>query len=570
MTARARALLEALALVAIVSTSLLFVLWHQRGDSATMDEPYHLFAGMEYAVDGTSWLNLEHPPLLKLLAGEAAARAGALSPSGGQVSPASPHPRFAGWLYRNRLSPQALVQAGRRPFPWLLPLLALAVWAAARAGGGPTAGLLAAGVVGLDPTFVAHAGVIHTDAGAALALTIAVALAAAASEDRPLLWPLAGVALGLALATKFTAILFVPVLPALPLLRAALEPPAEGRRRSLGRALPRAFLALALAFGVCVAIYSFALRAMPADLAARAAGEYLARRGASAETVSSAERLSRAWPALGHWAAGLGGVALFSEEGRGANYFRGEVSDDAFPLYFPAAFLLKSTPAFLLLTLLGLAVGGRRLLAFRPLAFLLPAALLFAAATRSHFNIGVRHILPVYPLLAIALSGVLAARLRRPAFASLAAALVLSTGVSTYLSEPDPMSYFNVLAGGREGGRRWLSDSNLDWGQNVARLGAELARRSVARETTVVAFGGVAANFYVPGCRALDPSRPLSPGLYAVSDFMATLGPPFLATNESPAAARQLEELLAALAARGRRVDRVAETFTLWELPPPR
>jgi len=42
---------------------------------------------------------------------------------------------------------------------------------------------------------------------------------------------------------------------------------------------------------------------------------------------------------------------------------------------------------------------------------------------------------------------------------------------------PDParapsgyLSYFNLIAGGAQGGHRWLADSNLDWGQDLPRL----------------------------------------------------------------------------------------------------
>ena len=39
------------------------VLDHTKGDSATMDEPFHALASAEYAISGTYYANLEHPPL---------------------------------------------------------------------------------------------------------------------------------------------------------------------------------------------------------------------------------------------------------------------------------------------------------------------------------------------------------------------------------------------------------------------------------------------------------------------------------------------------------------------------
>jgi hypothetical protein len=43
------------------------------------------------------------------------------------------------------------------------------------------------------------------------------------------------------------------------------------------------------------------------------------------------------------------------------------------------------------------------------------------------------------------------------------------------------LAYFNELAGGPDGARRILLDSNLDWGQDLGRLKTFLARRGVER-----------------------------------------------------------------------------------------
>ena len=136
---------------------------HQRLDSATMDEPFHALAGCEYALSGTYWANLEHPPLAKLLAGVSAGLAGARPPR----LPApfsfrtaeSPQP----FLYRNEIPPQQLLAAARRPFPLLfVGVVLLASYAAWRAAG-PVAGLGAALLLAFEPTLVAHAAGVSVD-----------------------------------------------------------------------------------------------------------------------------------------------------------------------------------------------------------------------------------------------------------------------------------------------------------------------------------------------------------------------------------------------------------------------
>ena len=46
--------------------------------------------------------------------------------------------------------------------------------------------------------------------------------------------------------------------------------------------------------------------------------------------------------------------------------------------------------------------------------------------------------------------------------------------MNTLLSYPHYLSFFNLIAGGRENGHRVLNDSNLDWGQDLKRLRGSL------------------------------------------------------------------------------------------------
>lgn len=561
--------LELAALAGLVAIALGAVWGHQADDSATADEGIHLFAGAEYVSNGTYWMNLEHPPLAKLLAGLSLQPLGLSPPAAGDSREATPHNDYTRFLYLNRVPAHEVVKAARRPFPFLLATLVVLVWATARALAGPWAALLAAGVTALDPNLVAHAGVVHTDVGAALAMTATLVLfLAAARKGSFLLWVAAGVALGLALATKFTAVLLLPFLGVVPLLALL----AEGAQRSVRGAAAKALgasAALAVALAVLSAPYAWSLRTMPDGKPAESVARFLEGRGATAGEVARYAALSRAFPPLGHWAAGLKGVALLSAgERENVNFFRGEVSRYGFLSYFPAAFALKSTPAVLLLVLAALAIGRRELSTYWVGGLLLMAAFYFAIAIPSSFNIGVRHLFPVYPLLAVAAATVLARRLPARLLAPAAAGLVLSSGASLASVHPLELGYFNFVLGGPERGAEWFADSNVDWGQDLKRLGDDLRAHGIEARTTIVAYGGLATNYYSRSCRLLEPSLPVAPGLYAVSDSMKAIGPEFLEGLEGKASADRLRELLAALRARGRRLRRVGASITIWELPP--
>jgi hypothetical protein len=568
---KARRAAAEVAFVALLSVlSALVVRDHQLGDSPTFDETYHLLAGAEYVLDGTFTANLEHPPLMKDLAGLALAGSPVVPP--GRFAPRDPSPtgRFLPFLYGNSLPADRMVALGRRPFPWLLALLVAVTYATARGLYGPGAAVLSATLVALEPVLVAHAGVIHTDVGAALTMTSAVALGTLASGRRHAgWWALSGLALGAALATKFSAVLLLPCFVLLPFLGKGGAGGGGGvpPLSRIGRGLGGAALAAATAFGVLLAVYSWNLRNMSPEGARSAVRTFLEARQVPDGTAGPLLRLSSLSPPLGHYTAGLASVTRLSVAGRGANYFHGRVSDATTPAYFPVAFAVKSTPSFLALTLLLFLLGGAGLFSRRSLSLLVPAGVLLAAAVTSSFNIGIRHILPVYPLLAIAGAGALAARLSPRAFAGAALVLGLGSAASLRSSHPFEMGYFNFLVGGAEGGSRWLSDSNLDWGQDMKRLGDFLREKGWDRDTTVVAYGGLATNYYMRDVLLLDPAAPIAPGRYAVGATIEAIGGPFVSNIEGPAAGAQVEELVRLLRDRGRRVARVG-SITVWELPP--
>ncbi|MBK9375399.1 MAG: glycosyltransferase family 39 protein [Holophagales bacterium] len=579
-----RLLLEALAVTALAVVSLLAVWSHQRDDSPTSDEAIHLFSGAEALEDGFGWLNPEHPPLLKLAGAFALRPLGLRTPC--EITPctSSPFGGYSQWLYGNRAPAHAIVAAGRRPFPWLLAALVVAMHLCVRPHAGPVAALLATGLVAFDPTFVAHAAYVHTDVGAALAFLLVTALCARAAAGTTLWrWLVLGLALGLALVTKFSTVLLVPVVVAAGLsgfLRRREESEVPGRSRVVTRDRAiGALLALGIAALVVQGVYGAVLRRMSPELAEASIRSYLQGRPARPDEVERYAALARIAPPLGHYVAGARGVALLSERGRGANFFRGEVSERGFPLYFPAVLLLKSTPAFLAILVCALPLGILRIRSGGPLpaashalAVLVAlglSAVLLVVATRSTFNIGARHVLPVWTLLVFAGTVVFGRGLAgRPGLrAAAAAVLVGSAGASLLSAGPSPIAYFNGLAGGAAGGRAWFSDSNVDWGQDLYRLHVYLQERGWEETTTIVAFGGVATNYYSRTARLLDPEKSIAPGRYAVSHMMETLGTRFTREFEGEAAARQVDELLKALKARGRRIALVGGSITIWELP---
>ncbi|MEO8383248.1 MAG: glycosyltransferase family 39 protein [Acidobacteriota bacterium] len=534
--------------------ALFLTLDHTRGDSATIDEPPHIYAGMEYLTRGVLRTNPEHPPLSKLLAALSLVRAPGLTlpdVSGApRLRPADLYPFFLA----NAIPLPEMLALARAPFRWLLAALIVGVYLAARAASGTPAALLASAMMALDPNLIAHAGVVHSDVAAALLMTLTVVLTLSAVGGPSWRWMLAGLTLGLAIATKFTALILVPLVVLAPLLL-LLE--RESRPKWI-ESIVSALAACMVAALVVYAVYAASMRAMAPNEAASVSSTFLRHRGADPETVARYARLTQRAPEVGMFLSGVKGVQLLSAGERDWNFLNGRLSRKGFPQYFFVAFLLKSTPAMLLLTA-AIAAGGRHLRNKWGIGMLVVVATLFVVSIPSAFNIGVRHILPIYPLLAIVGASALAARLPRRAFAVAAAALLVSAAVSLASIHPFELGYFNVF-----GGPRNLNDSNVDWGQDVDRMHSFLRQKGWERDTRVVVFA-------MPRLHGVERYPPLdlsiSPGHYATSSYMEYVGPTTLRSRQGAAAGDVLQRLMDALHTRGRRVARVGSSITIWDLP---
>ncbi len=164
------------------------------------------------------------------------------------------------------------------------------------------------------------------------------------------------------------------------------------------------------------------------------------------------------------------------------SFFCGQVSNKGHWLFFPVVLLVKTPLPFLVLTAFGTVFVLRR--ARQEWRYLIPLASAMAILTVamiSRLHLGVRYVLPLYPLLAMT-AGTGAASLfaKRSIKAwGLLTLLIFGQLGASVANFPDYLAYFNVLAGTEP--ERLLVDSDLDWGQDVNRVAAELRARGLGR-----------------------------------------------------------------------------------------
>jgi hypothetical protein len=107
--------------------------------------------------------------------------------------------------------------------------------------------------------------------------------------------------------------------------------------------------------------------------------------------------------------------------------------------------------------------------------------------------------------------------------AAAAALMLVWHAAGTLAVAPRYLQFFNELAGGAEGGHRWLIDSNVDWGQDLIRLREYLQRERID-SVNLAYFGRVNPALY--GIR-FAPLEKSSHGIAVISASFL-MGRPYL------------------------------------------
>lgn len=498
---RLRSQLPFLCLIAIAW--LLFAIASMRQQSATYDEVAHLPAGYTYWAFDDYRLNMEHPPLVKLLAGWPLQRLGVKTERDTSFKTADNY-YFGEKLLYEWNDGDRLLFWGRLPLVLLTLCFGLAVFFCAREFYGWRAGYMALLLFLFLPEVLAHGQLVTTDVSVAGFFFVAVyAFYRALWHCSSLAFLLACLAAGCAVIAKFSGVLVFPALALIGLGAVfSAEPLLLPRwRRKISSRLGK--LAMVMAALVLMALISWALiwtsygwryNIAPTAISAEALNwpQYWMRPSLAIDTM----RLAREQRLLPE--AFIYGFlrAATNLEGRNA-FLMEEYSTTGWWYYFPVTFLIKTTIPLLLLIILGFIFWrryGTRLAG--ELMLLLPVALYLVFALTSNFNIGNRHLLPLYPFLIV-----FAAKMGRalepgqPRLLAIICVALLGWHVfEAARVYPHHLAYFNQIAGGPAGGYRWLVDSNLDWGQDLKGLAAY--QRAHPEEPLYLSYFGTAKPEY--------------------------------------------------------------------------
>jgi 4-amino-4-deoxy-L-arabinose transferase-like glycosyltransferase len=505
---RHRRCLFALVVVALLAEMAVAMVTTAVEQTPTTDEPVYVGAAVVYLQQHSLRYNPEHPPLGKLIieTGLSFAHARLAPAFVGSEGSVGQH-----LLYESGNDAWRLMLLARLPMIVLTLLFGLVVFAFASDLVGSVGGLVALALYAFSPDIITNGSLATLDVPAAGLLLTSVWLLWRARR-RPLLYlPLAGVALGAAVATRMSALPTVPVL----LLLVVVSVWFAGRTHDLGTRRTAGLLALGVVAAVGVALVAVGV----------VWATYLAvdprLRWATPENVPVIHGLRGLvvdWlPFPQPYRDGMR-IQFGFENSTWGGFLFGRKYLGSLWYYLPAALMVKTPLGMLALWLAGAVamVTVPRLRAAAPYV-LIPTAVLLAAALNGSRDLGVRYAIFVPMFLAVAAAGVVAFRWRWAPVVT--AALLLFVAVSSLRTYPYYLPYSNEAFGGPSKTYLRLHDSNVDWGQDLGRLADRLRQRYPGEKIWLVYKGSGMPSYY-----GIDASDPLTVppnevhGLLVVSD----------------------------------------------------
>ncbi|MEA2081207.1 MAG: glycosyltransferase family 39 protein [Elusimicrobiota bacterium] len=496
MTVKNRHILPALLLIYLVLGSFSIT-----DKSPVYDETLHLADGIAYHKFHNFRFGIEHPPLLRYIAGfsfycgkTAAPEAGTLIRSENEmrVHTWSPGKDFAfadRLFFRNNSDTERILFTGR----FLLLLLGIPLiiiihrWSKELYGA--KAANLAAFMTALSPNILAHARLVTTDFGStAFAVTATYFLWKYIKKQSVRTLAPSTMMWALAISSKHTALFYFTAFHLTAFFLAG------DKKKFLAHfcvQIPAIIFVINLSYlftePVCGNFFNATeLKSLPVFI------------NKALKIASKVSFLPETY---------LKGIAysfFHSRRGHSA-YLCGMYSIKGWVYYFPLAIMVKSTLTGILLSVISLISAKTSKINKDELFFLLPSASFLLFMMMSNLNIGIRHTIILWPFAFLFFSR--AARiLKNPAIAVITALALFEN----FLIFPDYISHFNFVLGGPKQGIKYLGDSNLDWGQGLKQL--SLWWKKSGKPPLILSyFGSGSPEYYgirYQGCLMSTPRHP--------------------------------------------------------------
>ena len=479
----------------IVSFGLMF--FSAKKDSMTTDEGVHLFAGFTYLAEKDFRIDSEHPPLLKELGvlpllffedlkvdlGSRWEKAGNFYCDFWQEA------RILGdrFVFEN---PSTILLAGRMVFIILTLILGLFGYFWANKIYGNKAGIFAAFLILFFPNILAHGRLINTDLGLTLFLFITVyfwgKFLKSPNVPKGLL---SGLFLGLVLSSKYTGVILLPILIVLAISKLVLQKNLV----NLSKYLVGLISVLIISFFVIWGSYFFNV-SPPPKINDPLSTEIMKTTSYNVPTTYDfAFSKIRGIIIPKDFYKGFILVVRHALGGQ-SSYLLGQTSNQGWWYYFPVGILFKTPIPVFIFFLLAIIYFKKTKSKdiFDEYLLIIPPVIFLAFSMYSKADLGVRHILPIFPfLLVFASKSINLINFKKiNVWAIFFGFLIVWYLASAITSFPNYIAYFNEFAGGPKGGYKIMTDSNLDWGQDVFRIKDYIQKNNLQNVYLVYGWDG--------------------------------------------------------------------------------
>jgi len=467
-------------------------------DALTFDELAHIPAGYSYLTKQDYRVNPEHPPLLKDFSAIPLTFLNLNFPSQDE-NWLQKNSAPAWWvqfdlgtkfIYESGNNPQEVIFWSRLPMILMTLLLGLFIFKWTKELADNKTALAVLIIFCFSPSILANGRLVTTDMGAAIGTVLATYFwLKFLYKPKFLNIIFATLFFGIAMLCKFSLILLIPFFGIITIIYALIfSKPNQKMRNIFDYVVKAIFIGLMALIFIIGPIYQLHIQNYPAEQQKRDTIADLAP--GELKTIKQLDIWMIDQPILRPLSQYLRGVLMASQRTIFGNtvYFLGEISSSAWWYYFPIIFLLKIPTAFLLISLMVLiglifllfkhGLSGKKWIKenFTIFSFLIFIIIYWATAIFSNLNIGIRHLLPSIPFIFMLV--IIGLKYIIQSVQGKKKKLIISTGIilfiwyiiSSLLSFPYYISYYNELAGGSENGYKYAVDSNYDWGQDFYRL----------------------------------------------------------------------------------------------------
>lgn len=509
----------------LILSSLILMISSVRYDSATSDEPIHILSGYLALSNHDFRFNPEHPFLGKKITALPLLVIKPAIDYGEKYFQVANDFYYDSWQESRQMAQNFLYKMGNNADQilfWcrLMPIilasafsLFLFFWTKNKFG--KIAALAALIFFSFSPNILAHARLANTDLYMTVFFFLSVASFVYYLESpnwRRLI--LAGICFGLAQSVKFSAVTLYLILPIIYIIKYLLEAKREKIWQFIKNGLLVFLVILVLGYVIIWANYNFSFRNVPIYQESNDKKLY------NSNLIRFEPELRFLQPA-DYW---KGLVFVFgSTYGPRPAYLFGHFQQGGWWYYFPVAFMVKTPlPVIILLIFSAIFyVYKRKKLEFKDYIIITPVIIYMLISMTSKLNLGIRHLLPIYPFIFIWIGNFIENLLKstiKKWIIYLILAILFSWFIfGTIRIYPHFLSYFNEIVGS-ENGIKVLSESNIDWGQDLKRLKNYLDEQKIYEPIKLIYFwtGMDSPTYYGINYQLLEPNNPNQKGYIAI------------------------------------------------------